>query len=209
MLNLFSQPSDPEYDPFDKTPDAPSSKSLGEKGFVRKPRSAEEAILGANPELDREAYQNELAKQQKKAGKPKDCIKRIIELATKAGYFAIKCELYEAQYSGAILKRDLFGIIDVIGIRLNTRGMGTDVIGYQDTTASQVNAHLRKMVSTELVAVGGLGQRTYKSMTEAWLNAGCKLVIVGWKQEGRFWMPDLLDVTRELLLEVESRKRRQ
>lgn len=192
-----------DYDPFARTPDVQPGPTKGAIGFIRQAKSAEAAILGANPELNREAAK---AMAPKGKVKPDDNIKRLLKIAGDLGYFALKTEYFEANYSGMILKKDLGGIIDVIGFR--PKNGAVEVLGIQDTTINSMAAHIRKMASANEVAVPGLGKRTYLDMTRSFLKSGVRIVIIGWYKEGVHWKYKEFEVTEKVIEEAIGRKRK-
>lgn len=191
-----------EFDPFDDGRDYVPPRRAA-PGYTKRSKSTWEAITGANPELDRDAAA--LCKPQTKS-KPPDNIKRIINYANSLGYFASRVEHREAQYSGQTLKRDYLGLIDVLCFK--SYGLATELLGVQDTTRAAMKAHVRKMASNTLVAIPGLGQRPYIDMTMAFLEANGRLVILGWYWSNGRWLFDECNVTKSLILESVSRKRK-
>lgn len=191
-----------EFDPFVDGRDYVPPRRVS-PGYTKRGKSTWEAITGANPELDREAAA--LCKPQTKS-KPKDNIKRIISHANSLGYFASRVEYREAPFSGQILKRDYLGLIDVLCFK--PCGEATQLLGFQDTTKAAMKAHIRKMASSKLVAIPGLGQRPYVDMTIAFLEANGILIILGWYWANNRWHFEECNVTKSLILEAVSRKRK-
>lgn len=83
-----------------------------------------------------------------------------------------------AAAGGRQIKRDLFGILDLLAVR------GDETLGVQTTTTANLSAHARKIAESE--HVGALRE------------AGWSLVIHGWSQPGgprTRWLLEELDVS--------------
>lgn len=193
-----------DYDPFAGTPDAQPTVKPG-VGYMRRPKDAWAAFDGPNPETDSKAAQAIRDKQKAKT-KPDRNIKKLIDYAASLGYFAFGTEYYASVYGGAIVKKDMLGVIDVLGIK--AVGTHTEMLGIQDTTKTGMAAHIRKMASTDEVAIPGIGKRPYVDMVRAFLNANGKLLLIGWYQEGSRWAFETFWVTEDVLQKAIARKRK-
>ena len=77
---------------------------------------------------------------------------------------------------GGGVRKDLFGIIDIVAIGPN----GT--LGVQVTSAGQFAAHL-KAISELRTEIDGVEYSTARMI----LQAGWRLEVQGWAKVGRFW----------------------
>ncbi len=81
------------------------------------------------------------------------------------GYTA---QVVEHWVPGANVRRDLFGIVDVLAIR------GEETLGVQATSDSNVSARVRKIAESEHIA--------------AIREAGWSVFVFGWRKEGTRWV---------------------
>ncbi len=81
------------------------------------------------------------------------------------GYTA---QVVEHWVPGANVRRDLFGIVDVLAIR------GDETLGVQATSDSNVSARVRKIAESEHIA--------------AIREAGWSVFVFGWRKEGTRWV---------------------
>ena len=89
---------------------------------------------------------------------------RTLELLRKEGWTAYPVEYFDARFNA---RHDLLGIMDVLALRPGA------TLGVQATTASNVSARVRKIMSSDT--------------RRQWLDAGNLLEVWGWKKVGRFW----------------------
>ena len=90
-----------------------------------------------------------------------------------AGYLADVCERWIAQ---AGIRKDLFGIIDLIGITPDS-----PVLAVQATSLANVSARVAKARSLPALAV--------------WLRTGAKFQVFGWTKRGGKWHPRIVELS--------------
>lgn len=195
-----------DYDPFARTPDvAPGPVGTASKGYVRKAKTVDEAILGANPELDRNAAATAREKQSAKLT-PDDAIPKIIKHAASQGFSAVRTEHRITNYSGVVSKTDWYGLCDVSAIK--AVGGNTALRAYQSTTKASVAAHIRKMASDEKFQVPGRGMQRYVDMTREFLKCNGRIFIIGWYFENNRWQFVEFEVTWKVIEDAIGRKRK-
>ena len=85
--------------------------------------------------------------------------------------------------SFAYRHNDLFGFVDFLAI---SPEQGT--LALQVTTSSNKAARKKKILK-------------HKEVVEILLLAGWRVAILSWKKKGRSWIPDLLEISHEMLSE--------
>ena len=84
-------------------------------------------------------------------------------------------EVVERCIPGANIRRDLFGVIDVLAIREG------ETLGVQATSASNVSARVRKLSESDVLP--------------AIRKAGWRLEVWGWRRVGRSWTARRVDLS--------------
>jgi hypothetical protein len=85
------------------------------------------------------------------------------------------CDVAERWIPGAGIRRDLFGIIDLLAI-----GIDEPVLGIQCTSLANVSSRLKKAQHCPALAV--------------WLRTGARFQVIGWaKRRGR-WLPKIVEL---------------
>ena len=98
---------------------------------------------------------------------------RTLEHYRRQGYAVGIVERWIEKYG---IRRDLFGILDIIAVKV-----GEPVLGIQSTVAGCVSARLAKARQTPDLPT--------------WLATGARFVVIGWAtKEGR-WLPRIEEVT--------------
>ena len=90
-----------------------------------------------------------------------------------AGYLADVCERWIAQ---AGIRKDLFGIIDLIGITPDS-----PVLAVQATSLANVSARVAKARSLPALAV--------------WLRTGARFLVFGWAKRRGKWLPKIVELS--------------
>jgi hypothetical protein len=100
---------------------------------------------------------------------------RSLRHLREAGYLA---DVVERWIPGAKVRRDLFGIVDIIGIHTVREG---DIVGVQTTSAGNVAARVAKIIKHENVSAVRRG--------------GIKLLVHGWAKRNGRWQLREVDVS--------------
>jgi hypothetical protein len=107
------------------------------------------------------------------------------------GWLADVTERWIAQ---AGIRKDLFGIIDLIAIKA-----GEAVIGLQATSLSNVPARVAKAKASGPLAI--------------WLKTGARFQVIGWTRRGKKWSPKIVELLADqiepVVVEKPRRKRPQ
>jgi hypothetical protein len=115
-----------------------------------------------------------------------------------AGFHVENSEFYVDIGGGRKIKRDLFGFSDLVAI---PRRKAHPLVFIQATSWGHVTTRLRK-IQTE---TSGTGQWEVplRELAYGCLLAGQRIVIEGWKKDGRLWAPPKVHwITEEDLVEV-------
>ena len=92
-------------------------------------------------------------------------------------------EKTERWNSFAYKHNDLFGFVDFLAV---SPEQGT--LALQVTTSSNRAARKKKILE-------------HKETVEILLQAGWRIAVLSWKKKGRSWIPDLLEISHEMLSE--------
>jgi hypothetical protein len=84
-------------------------------------------------------------------------------------------EVVERWIPGANIRKDLFGIVDVVALK------GEDTLAVQATSSSNVSARVRKIADSEHIA--------------AIREAGWMVHVYGWQKKGGRWTVRIVDVS--------------
>ena len=106
---------------------------------------------------------------------------RSLALLRKEGYCAQVVEKYNMF---AHIRQDLFGFIDIVGIKDGLVG----VLGIQTTSAAHIMERVRKILSIP--------------ESKIWLECGNKIIVHGWAKKGakdkrKLWSVNIKEVTLE------------
>lgn len=120
---------------------------------------------------------------------------RTLEYCRKQGWLVDVVERFikVPNHPGGGIRRDLFGIIDIIAIREGK------ILGIQTTSGSNHSSHLKKLICDLKEVTPTEVEDVYRRQDnlEQWLETGSQYEIWSWKKKGKNW-EKRVDVLRRI-----------
>lgn len=185
-------------DPFG--PDAPLPELKGTHGFKRKGPTLKRDALTIAGDASLDPEKSGLVKGKTAKPKQADHNQRTAQWFRDRGYLYVRTEWFSQRPDGFMWKRDLMGFADGMAFK------NGKFFAVQIKSKANMSAAVREMASD--AAIKGAPFPTKRQNLDAFMQAGGRVIVIGWEKGERFWECDTKEVKAEDIALVDSRRRK-